>query len=289
MMADSQIMSSPLVYIVVLTWNGKEDTLECLRSLQAVTYANFRILVIDNASADGTSEEVQKFLPNIEVMSNETNLRFAGGNNVGIRYAIGKNADYILLLNNDTVVEKEFLSELIATAECDPEIGMVGAKIYYHDDPTRIWFAGGMIEWWKGWISHVGLRQLDQGQFESVEETDYITGCCLLVKRQVIEKIGILDESYFMYGEDADWCIRAQRAGYKLTVQPKAKVWHKLSVSSGGHLSWFKNWNKLKSNMRLMWRYAKPYHWATILVTLPFVIAGSSAGFLIDRLQERGD
>ncbi len=288
------MMTSPLVYVVVLTWNGKNDTLECLRSLQSVTYPNFRILVVDNASSDGTTEAVRQSFQNVEVIRNETNLRFAGGNNVGIRHAMSKQADYVLLLNNDTVVEMGFLSELIATAERDPDIGMVGAKIYYHDDPTpqgtsRIWFAGGKIEWWEGWISHVGLRQLDRGQFESVEETDYITGCCLLVKRQVIEKIGFLDESYFMYGEDADWCIRAMRAGYKLTVQPKAKLWHKLSVSSGGHLSWFKNWNKLKSNLRLMWRYARPYHWVTIPLTLPFVIAASSAGFLIDRLQGRDD
>jgi GT2 family glycosyltransferase len=114
------------------------------------------------------------------------------------------------------------------------------------------------------------VREIDHGQYDNEEPTDYITGCCILAKRNVIENIGMLDESFFIYGEDADWSIRAARAGYLLLYVPSARVWHKLSVSSGGHLSWFKNWNKLKSQLRLMARYAKPYYWLTIPVGLLF-------------------
>ncbi len=256
---DNWSMTGPLVYIIVLTWNGKKDTLECLSSLKGIVYPNYRVLVVDNASVDGTAEQVRTQFPDVELIVNKDNFRFAGGNNVGIEYALSKNADYILLLNNDTTVDKTFIDELVTTAQSDIQIGMVGPKMYYYTDPNRIWYAGGKIEWWKGWISHKGVREIDNGQFDQTTETDFVSGCCILVKREVVEKVGMLDPAYYIYGEDVDWCVRASRAGYKLMYEPKAKIWHKLSVSTGGHLSWFKNWNKLKSQLRIMVRYAKWY------------------------------
>jgi GT2 family glycosyltransferase len=253
-----------LVYIVVLTWNGKPDTLECLNSLRLVEYRNFRILVVDNASTDGTCEAIKKQFPDVELIVNRENLRFAGGNNIGIRYALEHGADFVLLLNNDTVVDKHFLTYLTVAAATNPQIGMVGPKIYYFGDQQRLWFAGGKIVWWKGLISHIGIREKDHGQYDTQGETDYITGCCVLVRRSVIESIGMLDERYFIYGEDADWCVRAIRKGYKLVFVPASIICHKVSVSAGGHLSWFKNWNKLKSTLRLLARYAKWYQWFTI-------------------------
>jgi GT2 family glycosyltransferase len=258
----------PLVYIIVLSWNGKDDTLECLKSLQQLTYPNVRVLLIDNASTDGTVATVRNAFADVGILVNPTNLRFAGGNNIGIKHALASSADYVLLLNNDTIVEPDFLTHLVRVAERESGVGMVSPKIYYFHQPQLIWFAGGKIEWWKGWISHIGIRENDRGQYDTIRETDYLTACCVLVKREVIERIGMLDERYFIYGEDADWCIRASRAGYKLLYVPSAVIWHKLSMSAGGHLSWFKNWNKLKSQLRLMGRYAKTYHWATIPFSL---------------------
>jgi GT2 family glycosyltransferase len=261
-----------LVYIIVLTWNGKADTLECLQSLQKLSYPNYKIIVVDNASIDGTAEEVLQLYPTVELIRNSLNLRFAGGNNVGIKAALKNQADYILLLNNDTTVAENFLSHLIEAAESDEQVGMAVPKIYYHSDPKRIWYAGGKIDWWSGSISHSGVRETDNGQFEKIKTTDYITGCAMLVKKNVIEKIGILDESYFIYGEDADWSLRVVRAGFKLLFVPKAIIWHKVSVSTGGHFSWFKNWNKLKSQLRFLIRYAKPSNWLTIPILLPLNI-----------------
>lgn len=274
---------SPLVYIIVLTWKGKDDTIECLKSLQQLSYPNARILLVDNASTDGTIEAVRNIFSGIEIIVNETNLRFAGGNNVGIKHALHQDAKYVVLLNNDTVVDQDFLTHLVHVAEENALVGMAGPKIYYFQEPRRIWSAGGTIEWWKGWISHVGIREHDRGQYDNVREVDYLTACCVLVKREVIEKIGPLDKSYFIYGEDADWCIRATRAGYKLLYVPSAVVWHKLSVSAGGHLSWFKNWNKLKSQLRLMARYAKFYHWLTIPIVMAGNILISIAKFLVRK------
>jgi len=253
----------PLVYILVLNWNGKDDTLECLRSLSEITYPNTRVVVIDNASIDGSVTAIRGQYPSVHVIENTTNLRFAGGNNVGIRYAVEQGAELVLLLNNDTTVDKHFVSELVLPFVSDKTIGIGGAKIYYSSQPDRLWYAGGRIEWWKGWISHRGIREIDNGQHDRSGETDYITGCCLLVRREVVERIGVLDNRYTMYGEDVDWCVRARKAGYSLWYVPSAKIWHKVSVSSGGHFSWFKNWNKLRSIFRLMHTHGSWYHWIT--------------------------
>lgn len=258
--------SGPLVYIIVLTWNGKADTLECLRSLRHLTYPNAKVLVVDNASADGTAEALRTEFPEVELIVNAANLRFAGGNNVGIRYALAKGADYVCLLNNDTAADPGMLSHLVEAAESSAAAGMAGPKIYYYQDRNRLWYAGGKIDWNRGWMWHIGIREEDKGQHDAESATDFISGCCLLVKRSVIERVGMLDEAYYIYGEDVDWCVRTARAGFTLLYVPAAKLWHKLSVSAGGHFSWFKNWNKFKSQLRLMARYARPHQ----LALLPF-------------------
>lgn len=273
----------PLVYIIVLTWNGKKDTIECLDSLSRINYPNYKILVVDNASTDGTMDVIKKNYPDVEYIYNSKNLRYAGGNNVGIDFALKKNADYILLLNNDTIVESNFLQHLISTATSNPDIGIIGPKIFYYDQPGLIWYAGGKIEWWKGWIYHKGIRELDSEKYSYKMETDFVTGCCIMIKRELFEKIGKIDETYFIYGEDVDFCIRARRAGYKIFFDPDAKIWHKLSVSTGGHLSWFKNWNKLKSQIRIFIRFGKWYYWITIPFGLILYIMQSITKLRISR------
>jgi GT2 family glycosyltransferase len=220
-------------------------------------------VVVDNASTDGTVEAVRAEFADVKIIENTTNLRYAGGNNKGIQYALDQDTGAILLLNNDTIVDPEFLTLLIETLMADPTNGIVGPMIYYHADPQRIWYAGGRISWWQGWISHRGIREIDSGQYATPAATDYVTGCCILVQRNVITQIGMLDDSYFIYGEDTDWCLRALQAGYRIMIQPGAHVWHKVSASSG-QFSWYKNSNKFKSQFRLLARYARWYHWITI-------------------------
>jgi GT2 family glycosyltransferase len=273
----------PRVYIVVLTWNGKADTLECLQSLRHLTYSNARILVVDNASEDGTADAVRSSFPANELIVNNSNLRFAQGNNVGIEYSLKRGADYVLLLNNDTTVEPEFLTRLVEVAQNDRLVGIAGPKIYYHGHQEQIWSAGGKIDWWRGWISHIGIRETDENQCNTLREVDYVTGCCMLVKREVIDAVGTLDEKFYLYGEDVDWCIRARQAKFKVVYVPSSHIWHKVSASSEGNLSWFKNWNKLKSQVRLMARYARWYHWSTIPAAMIFNIILSTARVLFSR------
>ncbi len=264
-------MSDPLVFIILVNWNGKKVTLECLDSLAKVSYKNFKVVVVDNASSDGSVQAIRDQHPESIVLEQTSNLRFAGGNNAGIRHALEYGAELVCLLNNDTTVDGEFLSHLVSRIQSDSKIGMAAPKIYYHDEPNRIWFAGGSISMWTGTMKHIGIREDDHGQHDVSKETDYATGCCILTSREVVEKVGGLDESFFMYTEDADWSMRVRRAGYSVVYEPRAKVWHKLSVASGGHLSIFKMKNKLISNYRFFRRYATfpqmlVYPWMNVIV-----------------------
>ncbi|MDI6603124.1 MAG: glycosyltransferase family 2 protein [Patescibacteria group bacterium] len=226
-------MNYPKVSIIILNWNGLENTIECLESLQKITYSNHEVIIVDNGSKGNDVKILkQKFGEYVHVIKNKRNLGFAEGNNVGIRYAMRKDSGYILLLNNDTIVDADFLTELIKVAESDPKIGIVGPKIYYYYEPDKIWFAGGEIHWWKGKTKHLHTREIDKGQANKIREVDYITGCTLLVKGSVLKKIGLLDASYFSYFEETDFCVRAKQKNYTILYVPTAKVWHKISATS---------------------------------------------------------
>ena len=251
----------PLTYIIVLNWNGMRETLECLASLRGAAEASTRILVVDNGSRDGSQDAIRLAYPEVTILEMHANLRYAGGNNAGIRFALAQGADQIMLLNNDTTVDPAFLGAMTGSLLSSPDIGIVAPKILYHADAGRLWYAGGEISFWTGTMRHRGIREPDDGRFDAPCETAYASGCCLLAKRSTVEKIGLLDESYFMYSEDADWCMRARRAGFRIMYEPRARVWHKISVSAGGHLSLFKLRNKFLSNLRFFSRYASWYHW----------------------------
>ncbi|MCK4891324.1 MAG: glycosyltransferase family 2 protein, partial [Candidatus Pacebacteria bacterium] len=203
----------------------------CLKSLEKINYSNYKIVVVDNGSEDDSVSAIKKQFSEVKIIENKKNLGFAGGNNVGIKYAIDSGADYVLLINNDTTVEEDFLSELVEAGESDEKIGILGSKIYFYSDPNRIWFAGGKVNWLKNKGTHIGLDQIDNGQYDKIKETDYLTGCCLLIKREVVEKIGVLAEDYFLYYEDTDFSLRTKNAGYRSIYVPKSKIYHKISRS----------------------------------------------------------
>jgi GT2 family glycosyltransferase len=249
------------VFIIIVNWNGREVTLDCLDSLSRIEYKNVTIIVVDNASSDGSVAAIKTRFSNVVVLETSKNLRFAGGTNMGITYALEHGADLFLLLNNDTTVDHQFLSSMVERITSSSTIGLVAPKICYHSDPERIWFAGGSISMWTGTMKHNGIREIDSGQHDTAREIEYTTGCCILTTREVIEKVGVLDESFSMYTEDADWSMRVRRAGYTIIYEPRAKILHKLSVSAGGHLSVFKMKNKFLGNLRFFARYAAWYQW----------------------------
>jgi GT2 family glycosyltransferase len=196
---------------------------------------------LEEAEADEGTEKVVTHLPPSEkliLIKNGKNFGFAEGNNIGIRYAFKTfNPEYVLLLNNDTVVDNNFLTELVKITVSDDMIGFAGPKNYYYDYHGRtdvINFAGGKITMWMGKSEHIGLREIDEGQYDRITNTDYVTGACLLARREVLDAIGLLDPVYFLYWEETDWCIRAKNVGYKLIYVPSAKIWHKVAASQEG-------------------------------------------------------
>lgn len=219
----------PKVYIIIVNWNGEADTLECLESLKNNDYPNYKVVIIDN----GSDREIRIDDSKVKVIYNKKNLGFSGGNNVGIKYALKNKAEYVLLLNNDTIVSNNFLSKMIRVAEKDEKAGIIGPKIYFPDS-KKIWFAGGEINWLYNKGTMRGFNQIDNGQYDypEAQKTDYITGCCLLIKNEAIKKIGLMPEEYFLYYEDTDWSLKAKKEGFECIFVPAAVIWHKGSKSS---------------------------------------------------------
>jgi GT2 family glycosyltransferase len=232
-------MGLPSVHIILVNWNGYRDTIECVHSLQKISYPNYQIVVVDNGSTNESVVEIKKTFPGIPLLEENENLGFAHGNNVGLAYAKKNGSEYVLFLNNDTIVDPDFLTRMVETAETDPKVGAVGAKIYFAGEPNRIWWSGGKVDLMYGWITNQGYGEIDQGQWDTVRELDYICGCCFLARTTTLNEIGGWDETYFHTFEDTDLSIGIHNAGYKLLIQPAAKIWHKISQSGGGELTPF--------------------------------------------------
>jgi GT2 family glycosyltransferase len=226
-------MAQPTVSIIVLNYNSRDDTLACLRSLEHLTYLYVEVIVVDNGSTDGTVEAVREQFPDVTLMPTGANLGFTGGNNVAIRYALNKGADYIMLLNNDTIVAPDMIDRMLNALERDPSLGVVGPLIYYYDQPEVVWSAGGSIDWQRGMTRMAGIGEEDKGQFgENARAVDFVSGCALLARRAVWERVGLLDDQFFMYYEEIEWCVRVNRAGFKIAHVPTAMIWHKISIEA---------------------------------------------------------
>jgi GT2 family glycosyltransferase len=222
----------PRVLIIILCYNGIDLTRACLVSLGRLNYAAFDILVVDNDSHDQTPAVVRAEFPKVQVIEAGANLGFAAGNNIGLRRALERNYDYALLLNNDTEVAPDFLVRMVEAAEADPAAGVVGPTIYYYERPDTIWSAGGLLDWERGRSAMRGIGERDLGQYRDVSAVDFVTGCALLCKRAAIERVGLLDERFFMYYEETEWCVRARRAGLRILHVPRARVLHKIPLDA---------------------------------------------------------
>lgn len=236
------------VAIVTVNYNGKKDTLEFLESLKKLPTINYQLLtiVVDNGSTDGLVSELVKNYPEVDVLQNGENKGFAGGYNRGINYALIWGADYILIINNDCLIKDgNLLDKLIKTAQSDPKIGLVSPKIYFakgfefHKDryaPSDlghvVWYAGGHFDWDNIGSIHRGMDEVDTGLYDEVSEQVIISGACVLIKKEVFEKIGGFDEKYFLYFEDSDFIKRAKDDGWKIYYNGQVSLYHKVSQST---------------------------------------------------------
>jgi GT2 family glycosyltransferase len=225
----------PSVWVIILNWNNAADTLACLESVFRSDYPNFHVLVVDNGSTDGSPEAVRAAYPTVTLIENGANLGYAEGNNVGIRHALAHGADYVLLLNNDTLVAPDMLAKLLAVAEADAQIGIVGPLIYSLNSPERLCAAGSVIHWHRGEIEHRGMWCPAQKcpLPNSPQPVDFLVGTCLLISRACLETAGDFDPAYYLNFEDVELGVRARKAGFRVVFVPQAKLWHKVSASLG--------------------------------------------------------
>ena len=262
--------------IIVLSWNNYKDTSICLNSLKKIDRSNCDILLVDNGSTDDSIERLKAEYPDVKCIVNDRNYGFAEGNNIGIRRAIKMGAEYILLLNNDTEVAPNFVSELVCEAEKDEKIGILGPKIYFNDS-NIIWFAGGFLNKRTGFTFHRGEDAADRGQYDQNSECDFISGCAMLVKKDVFAKIGFLDPDYYHSHEDADLCLRAGFAGFKCIYVPTSIVYHKLAISSGGRRSPFYLYYRTRNHLLFIYKQKlkSPLLWPKFVFLIIKRIIGS--------------
>lgn len=277
------------VAIVIVNWNGKNDTIACLASIKALIKHQLVLttIVVDNGSTNDSVQAIKATHPWAHVIALKENLGFTGGNNIGIKEALSQKADLIWLLNNDTIVDPNALT--LAKVFGDKTIGVAGSKIYfqkgheYHKERYTkdqqgkvLWYAGGLIDWANMYASHNGVDEVDHGQYDKEMDTPFITGCSFMISRDVIERVGVLDEKYYLYLEDLDYCMRIQRAGYRLLYVPASVVWHVNAGSSGGAGNTLHEYYMTRNRLLVGMRYA-PLRTKVALIreAMGFVFAGS--------------
>lgn len=215
------------VIFVVLNWNQGEMTADCLESLQAQDYPNFQVIVVDNGSSDGSSAMLRRRFPGITVLENGVNVGYSEGNNIGIECALQRGAEYVFLLNNDTIVAPTMLTQLVTVAEEDPRAGLVGPTMYYADPPDLVWGGESWIDWRRARTirdRQSGLANQSAPEDQLPKEVDYIDTCAILVKRAVFEQIGFLNRDYFINFDDMDLNMRTRKAGFKIVYVPTARM-----------------------------------------------------------------
>jgi GT2 family glycosyltransferase len=231
-----QTSDKPQVYVIVLNWNNFADTKECLCSLGRTTYPNLRIIVVDNGSTDGSGKRLGTEFPEFQFILNPENLGFSRGCNVGIRAALNESdCGYVVLLNNDAVATPRFLEKAVEAAEANPQIGLVGGKVLYSPESRKIWYAGGKVSRWRGQVVIRGFRETDQGQYDAPVEVGFVTGALMLIRRAVLEQVGLLPEEYFFGTEEIDYSLAVRRAGYKLYYVPEFLVYHEADGSHSNY------------------------------------------------------
>ncbi|MCI0381663.1 MAG: glycosyltransferase family 2 protein [Chlamydiae bacterium] len=223
------------IAILILHYKNIADTYECLTSVFRISYPHFSVIVIDNCSTDLSELELKERFPKVTILKNKANLGYAEGNNRGISYAMDQGYDFFFLLNNDTVVHPNILHAFIDASTAFPSGGIFGAKVYFYDEPTQISYAGGTIDPHQMRCIHIGCGQSDlEKNHEEVVKTDYACGCALLVRKEVVQKCGMMDSRFFLIWEEVDWCWKIRKAGFDCFFVPMAKIWHKVSTSFEG-------------------------------------------------------
>ena len=272
------------VNVVILNWNRKKVLLESLKAVTELEYPLYEIIVVDNASTDGSVEAVKKQFPDVIVIENDKNYGAIGGKNIGLRKAMEEPVEYIYMVDNDIVGAKDSLSRLVEVAESDPTVGMVGAMMYDMSKPDIILSAGGTIDYTENVSRGRGDAQKDVGQFSKTEPVDYLWGGALLARKSVLETVGLFDPGYVGYWfEDTDLSVRVRNSGSKILFCPFAKVWHKPHATVE-QFSFRKKYLATRNAIRFMKKHAPFHGWVKYLF---YAIAGLPYALIRDLKMGR--
>lgn len=283
----------PSVCIIILTTNALSMTKEQLLDVAKLDVHGLRAecLVVDNGSPDGTEEAIKDYkLPNMDYkfIQSGANLGFAGGNNVGISDALKRKFDFIILMNNDLILPKDIVLKLVKYMVTNPRVGLASPKMYFakgyefHKDRYKksdlgnvLWYAGGIIDRDNVYTFHRGVDEVDHGQYDKIEDTDVANGAVVIIRREVFQKVGLLDSDFFLYWEDADFSEKAKRAGYKIMYYPETYMWHKVSASTGGSGSPTNDYFLTRNRFYFAMRYSSlRTKFAVLRDTLRLILAG---------------
>jgi len=269
--------ASSNVAVVVLNWNAGRMTLECLTSLRGSIGATLRIIVVDNASTDDSVALLRDAAPDVDLIVNASNVGFAEGNNVGIRRAMEQDAEYVLILNNDTTIEPHAIQTLVAEAARLRDAGAVSPMIYFAEPADLIWFGGAAFDPRRGFPGRVtGYRERDSGQYASTRPVDRLTGAAMLVTREAIVRCGTFDGDLFFLYEDVDWSLRMREAGFGLYVVPAARIWHRVAATQGSEHSALSMYYGTRNQLVVSRRHAplgRAASWRRTLVTAAVHVA----------------
>jgi GT2 family glycosyltransferase len=274
----------PHVTILTLNWNRRDDTAECLQSLAMLDYPDFEIALVDNGSTDGSVSFLLERFPHITILENQENLGYAAGMNRGIEYALRNNSPYVLILNNDTIIDRNALRELVTVAESDQRIGFVSGKVYYFHERNTLQEVGKEVDLLRATATNIGQGEKDTGQYDTLRDYQFLDDVFWLVRTEVFRNIGMYDPVFFLHFEETDLCARANTR-YRLVYTPKAKIWHKVSQSSGGAGSPLVSYYLARNQIIFSWKHLPgvPYFLLFLMYFLLIATPQRIGGHLIHR------
>jgi len=282
---------APRIAVILVTWNQREDAMACVASLEKTGYEPLDILVVDNGSRDGTVAALRRAFPRATVIEAGRNLGFAGASNLGIRSALERGPAFLFLLNTDTEVDPEIFVHLLRAAARDPGLGVLGPKMYFFDEPDRIWFAGGRTDPDTGFSRHFryGEKETPGREGGEVVDCSFVTGAGMFVRHEVFRRVGALDETFFHTTEDNDLCIRAARAGYRLACVPRARLWHKVRGTTGGEqkTSPLYAYYELRNRFFLVQKHGRPLGWIPRLPRILYNVLDLESRLLLRERNPR--
>lgn len=270
------------VGIVIVNYNGEKYQNDCIESLYDMTFQDFEIIIVDSGSKDNSISMVREKFPKVHILEQNENVGVAVGNNIGIKYSLSLNTAYTLLLNNDIVVDKHLLEELVKKSDGKR---VVVPKIYYYEPKNMLWYAGGDILYNRGIAVHTGIKQEDVGQHDTERYVEYAPTCCMLIPNKFFNKVGFIDEKMFMYFDDTDLCMRFIENGIELLYVPNAKMWHKVSSSSGGEDSPIVVYYNTRNRFYFIKKHSKYMKY----YVMPYMILSSIVQYIISPLRCKND